>query len=40
MGDFAAGASDIDAVWALSHLGGDGPDYEAKFDNLLHAKFT
>jgi hypothetical protein len=36
-GDFAAGASDIDAVWSLSHIGG-GLGYEARFNNILHAK--
>lgn len=35
--DFAAGACDVDAVWALSQIGG-GTRYEAKYNNTLHSK--
>ncbi len=34
--DFAAGASDVDAVWLLSQL--EGEHCEARFVNILHAK--
>jgi dsRNA-specific ribonuclease len=37
--DFAAGVSDLDAVWMLSsHVGGREAAFEARVDNKLHAK--